>query len=263
MLIYMVRLRVPAARLSEALMDTDRPWSLPEVTLGQAERVAANAVRLSAGGSSADISWNEEDGGRGCRMVVRHDPKEALLPRQSPEESWREAWPFLVVRLKSFLEGVALLEVPPLGGPDGAEVTLSAHFPVSPERLFAALTDPKELDAWIADGAKVDLSPGGAYDYAWRQDGPAHVLAVDPNRTLETDWRFSTAKAEGRVTWTVGPEDGGARLTLVHHGFGARHGNWPRDAYIWGWADFLQALALYLAGAGPADAWRGPVAAAK
>ncbi len=260
-MIHTVYLRVPASRLAAALMDAERPWCLPGLPLGRAERTGENSARLSAGGSEALISWMDADGGRCCRMAVRHEPKTTVFRGQTPDASWGEAWALLSVRLKSFLEGVALIDVPELGAPQDTEVTLTAHFDAPPERIWSALTDPGELDAWIADGAQVDLSPGGVYDYNWTHDGPAHVLRIDAPRTLETDWRFGAVAAEGRVTWTVGPEDGGARITLVHHGFGFKRSDWPREGYVWGWADFLQALALYLAGAGPSDSWRGAAAA--
>lgn len=110
---------------------------------------------------------------------------------------------------------------------------------------------------WVAERADVALAPEGTYDGGWSGDGAHAASGVRCRAALVTNWHFPDGQ-ESRVEWTVGAEPGGARISLVHHGFGHPH-EWPRLGYFGGWADFLQALSLYFSGAGASDTWRGRV----
>jgi uncharacterized protein YndB with AHSA1/START domain len=130
-----------------------------------------------------------------------------------------------------------------------ATVTIAAP----PERIFRALTDPKELPRWWgADDLyrttshASDLRKGGA----WRSEGKGadgtpfavsgEYLDVDPPHRLvmtwQPDWDGGNVTT---VTYLLEPVEGGTKLTLRHDGFGARadscrsHANgWPR---VFGW----------------------------
>ena len=71
------------------------------------------------------------------------------------------------------------------------EVTL----PVEPERAWELITDPEELEGWLAD--EVELEP--------EEGGDVHVTFDDG----EQPW------GDSRVEWTLAPVDGGTRLVVV------------------------------------------------
>jgi uncharacterized protein YndB with AHSA1/START domain len=130
-----------------------------------------------------------------------------------------------------------------------ATVTIAA----SPERIFHALTDPRELPRWWgADDLyrttshSADLRTGGA----WRSEGKGadgkpfavggEYLEIEPPHRLVMTWKPEWDGGNvTTVTYLLEPVEGGTRLTLRHDGFGARaescrsHGNgWPR---VFGW----------------------------
>jgi len=125
---------------------------------------------------------------------------------------------------------------------DSGTINVVADIAVSPDRLFRALTDPRELPKWW--GAKgvyqtekweVDLRPGGKWiSYIAAPEGsemsdprtpePQSVggeyITVDPPRVLEFTWspswdgfKVTTVRCEIEPTAT------GSRLTLTHSGF--------------------------------------------
>lgn len=118
---------------------------------------------------------------------------------------------------------------------DADVVRTNVDIAAAPERVFRALTDPRELPAWwgseedyrTRDWA-VDLRPGGA----WRattvhRDGREGTLdgefrVVERPRVLETSWRASWDDEPSTVRYELDPRevDGvpGTRLTVIHTG---------------------------------------------
>jgi uncharacterized protein YndB with AHSA1/START domain len=84
-----------------------------------------------------------------------------------------------------------------------------------PENVWAALTDPAELDQWAPFTAATDLGKTGdttltMVDGDERQDMPATVLRAEPPVLLEYTW------GDDRLRWTLEPFHRGTRLTLRH-----------------------------------------------
>ena len=103
-----------------------------------------------------------------------------------------------------------------------------------PERVFQALTDPRQLMHWWGQkgmyhhtGWRADVRPGGQ----WRSDGvsdvdgsPYHVSGeyaeVDPPRLLSFTWTASwMSSSTTLVRWELEPVDGGTLVRLRHSGF--------------------------------------------
>ncbi len=85
----------------------------------------------------------------------------------------------------------------------------------APAMVWAALTEPEQLDEWAPFVADRDLGePGDAtltmVDGDIRQDLPATVIRVEPPRLLEYTW------GDDRLRWELEPIPGGTRLTLRH-----------------------------------------------
>ena len=137
-----------------------------------------------------------------------------------------------------------------------AEVEIAAP----PDRVFQALTDPRQLAAWWGsfetyrthDWA-VDARPGGQWsthttDAAGRE-GTLHgeYRLVDPPRRLEYTWRASwDDHALTTVRFDLEPAEvggvSGTRVTVTHSGFGGAAGGVPGGVTA-------------LAGAPYADGW--------
>jgi len=87
----------------------------------------------------------------------------------------------------------------------------------SPERVWQALTEPKELSGWLADA---DLEPavGGRVELRWLNTDEhgnsavarGTVTAFDPPRLLELD-----TDIHGRLRWELSPDGDGCVLVLV------------------------------------------------
>ncbi|MBU2664385.1 SRPBCC family protein [Actinoplanes bogorensis] len=84
-----------------------------------------------------------------------------------------------------------------------------------PPVVWAALTDPAELDQWAPFRAPRDLGETGPLtltmvDGDTEEETPAHVRVVEPPTLLEYSW------GQDRLRWELEPHGGGTRLTLRH-----------------------------------------------
>ena len=131
------------------------------------------------------------------------------------------------------------------------------------ERVWAAITDPEQLEGWLAR-ATIDLRPGGEVVLRWlNTDDEGNeaiyhgvVTELDAPRVLELD-----GDIHGRVRWELQPDGDGATILrftnetpapdddiagmvrsgwhfhldaledLLHHGTRVDWPHWPRDRW--------------------------------
>ena len=104
--------------------------------------------------------------------------------------------------------------------------------PAGREEVWAALTDPRQLEEWFANDVELDLRPGGGARFSWGngESRTATVTEVQPIERLAFDW-----EGEGGVEFTLEDDVDGTRLTVVE------------TSPAWTTALALQASALALA----------------
>jgi uncharacterized protein YndB with AHSA1/START domain len=136
---------------------------------------------------------------------------------------------------------------------DEGTVLASVEIAAPPERVFDALTDPKQLVAWWGspdtyqtEEWAADVRVGGRWRARGRSaDGKPYTvegefLEVDPPRKLVHTWIYDWDGGRSTtVAYRLEPIDGGTRVRLRHWGFGDRieacrqHGQgWER---VLGW----------------------------
>ena len=131
--------------------------------------------------------------------------------------------------------------------------------PVSPERVWRALTDPAEIERWFDCKTEIDLRPGGALRFTWGDEvARGRVEIVEPPHRFAYRWhpgsdqRLEVPFDELPLTlveFTLDEAPGGTRLTLVESGFAAM----PAEVYERvfrensdGWTEELDNLGGYL-----------------
>ncbi len=84
--------------------------------------------------------------------------------------------------------------------------------PATREQVWAALTDPAELERWFANDVELDLRPGGAARFCWDNGEcrEAVVTEVEPGERLAFEWAD-----EGEVEFTLDEDADGTRLVVV------------------------------------------------
>ncbi|HTN25845.1 MAG TPA: SRPBCC domain-containing protein [Solirubrobacteraceae bacterium] len=100
-----------------------------------------------------------------------------------------------------------------MSDPGTCELRLTRRYDATPAEVWAALTEPGSIGRWLAPAVSVELAPGGAFVLANGVD--ARVLAVEPGRVLELDWRHG-AEDRSVVRVELRADGGGTTLTLEH-----------------------------------------------
>lgn len=114
---------------------------------------------------------------------------------------------------------------PGLVEPDDAKARLTfrrwLRHPV--EVVWAAITDPKQLEAWSLATVHREDRPGGklSMEHPNGVHATGRVLEWDPPRTYEYEWNLAPAPSypEGEasvVRWELSPRDGGTLLVMTH-----------------------------------------------
>ena len=104
--------------------------------------------------------------------------------------------------------------------------------PAARDEVWAALTDPRQLEEWFANDVELDLRPGGEARFSWGngESRTAIVTEVEPEERLAFEW-----DEEGEVEFTLEPVPEGTRLVVVE------------SAPEWSMAFELRALACAIA----------------
>jgi uncharacterized protein YndB with AHSA1/START domain len=90
--------------------------------------------------------------------------------------------------------------------------------PVTPDRLWEALTEPDALAGWFGAEVEWDLTPGGRARFVGAHDGDRHgrVDDVAPGRHLRFRWwPDDDEEAVSEVSYRLDPEEMGTRLTVT------------------------------------------------
>jgi uncharacterized protein YndB with AHSA1/START domain len=117
----------------------------------------------------------------------------------------------------------------------------------SPERLWAAITDPGFVSRWWDRGAaRIDLRVGGEYyvDFADGSTLDGTIVRLEPGRLLAYVWGMSV------IEWTIEPDGEGSRYTFVDHGNRPppEDADWTSEGVASGYHEGLDGLEALLDG---------------
>lgn len=148
------------------------------------------------------------------------------------------------------------------------QLRLQRTYPVAPEKVWRAWTDPQALSAWFGPGdmesvtqAELDVRPGGRYRIRFQTpDGEQHEVGgtyevVEPLRRLVFSWAWhTTPERVSRVTVRLEPVPGGTELDFVHEQF---FDEAARTSHARGWSATFAKLDRWInSGSGRADSGR-------
>ena len=108
------------------------------------------------------------------------------------------------------------------------------HIAAPIEQVWAALTDPKAISAWMGGPVKVTLRTGGKYAFFNGETTGKFVEIRKPN-TLEYTWRQASWEKDWKdsaVRWELNAKGRSTYLRLVHGGFPNKE---ERDSHAEGW----------------------------
>jgi len=152
----------------------------------------------------------------------------------------------------------------PVPNPDQDAIIAEIEIAAPPERVFQALTDPKQLLRWWSDEAcraglwEFEARRGGRWRFKTAHSGKAingvtdfeasgEILEFDPPRLMAYTWiaNWHDDRAQRTVVrWELTPSGGGTKVKVTHSGLA----NLPiaRKDYSGGWPGVVEKLKKFV-----------------
>ncbi|GHN00975.1 hypothetical protein WSM22_24640 [Cytophagales bacterium WSM2-2] len=121
-------------------------------------------------------------------------------------------------------------------------------YPLRPEDVWEALTDPKEISAWLMPTTEFVATVGVKFMLQAKPMGKwdgkiyGEILIADKPRVLSYTWKGDQMKSNTILTWTLVPQDSGTLLKLEHTGFEGFSDVVLGLFHAMGWGKFLRQL---------------------
>jgi len=130
----------------------------------------------------------------------------------------------------------------------------SVTIKASPEMVFKAITDARELARWFPSTAESDPRPGGAFKYTFKNENAQHdhvregrYLEVVPTKMVRYPWHMSPGDTPTTVEFTLASAGKETTLSLIHSGWGmGSELDNTVEMHVKGWGFFLQNLKSYV-----------------
>jgi uncharacterized protein YndB with AHSA1/START domain len=153
---------------------------------------------------------------------VRQSASEAAEDKWYPLEDF---WFLVLENLRRYLDGKSADARVDFTQPMTGDIRHETQVDASAARVFAVLTDPAEVERWIATKATLEPKIGGKYDLGWGGEGEK-IIELTPNEKLsiimpEHPQHGNPNRTHTTMTWTLESSDGKTRLTFTHSGFAA------------------------------------------
>jgi len=148
--------------------------------------------------------------------------------------------------------------------PDQDALITEIHIAAPPERVFQAISDPREQRIWWdnkdcrLESFEMDARRGGSWQFSTSQtsmningisqfDCTGEIVEFDPPRVLAYTWIANWHDVKSRKTvvrWELSPMDGGTLVTVTHSGLAQE--DVARKDYQGGWPGVVEQLKVYI-----------------
>ncbi|MFM2230215.1 MAG: hypothetical protein RL607_1473 [Bacteroidota bacterium] len=128
-------------------------------------------------------------------------------------------------------------------------IRVSEFYSVSPEMIWQALTEVKQMKFWYFNVVEFRPEVGFTYEFYGGKDENTHylhrctLLEVIPNKKLKFSWVYVGFKGYSEVTFELFPSDRGTLLQLTHEGvasFEQENKNFDCSEFESGWNYLLK-----------------------
>ena len=190
----------------------------------------------------------------GTLLTLRHAADNEGSSEQGIGEDF---WFLSLENLRRYLDGKPSEARVDFSAPMRGHIQHETEIDAPPERVWDVVTNPDEMNRWIATEAKVNLEKDGEYNLGWTQDGidygASKIIDIVPGQKLAYELPPFPGHNPTVVTWEMKENNGKTWLTFTHSGFDAEQD--VSDLHT-GWLNFVnwvRSVAEYGA------AWHAPV----
>jgi uncharacterized protein YndB with AHSA1/START domain len=217
------------------------------------------AYRWQVAGDGTRVTYRLHPHANGTILTLRHGPD----GEQAEEPGgFEDFWFLSLENLRRYLDGKASDARVDYTNPMRGDIRHETEVDAPAARVFEVLTNPDELNRWIATNAKVQPEKDGEYNLGWMYEGTdfgaSKIIDIQPNQQIVLDLGPDPTSGKPTVVSWVMRENGGKTwLTFTHSGFDADQ---DVGSIYTGWRNFVnwvRSVAEYGA------AWQPPISVLK
>jgi uncharacterized protein YndB with AHSA1/START domain len=212
-------------------------------------------------GDDTRVTFKLIPDGAGTILIMRHAqaPEGMVAETRNGEEDF---WFLSLENLRRYTDGKPSEARIDYSNPMRGDIRYETEIDAPASRVFKVLTDPDEMNRWIATDAKVSLEKGGDYNFGWMYEGndtgASKIIDLIPDRRISA---YIANDGMGNpptvIMWELEENNGKTRVVFTHSGF-------ADDADVsgvyGGWRSFLnwvRSIAEYGA------SWQPPISMVK
>ncbi len=211
--------------------------------------------RWRAGEYDTRVTFRLHPHNKGTLLTLRHVPDGGVGSETGVAEDF---WFLSLENLRRYLDGKASDARIDFTNAMRGDIHHETEIDAPAHRVWQVLTDPDELNRWIATQADVHLEKDGLYSLGWIQDGTDYsatkIVDIVPDQKLALENPPGMSENPTVVTWEMKENNGKTWLTFTHSGFEADQ---DVSGLYTGWRNFVnwvRSVADYGA------AWYPPIA---
>lgn len=169
-------------------------------------------------------------------LTVRHTDKPDA-PAATKDYYLEDFWFFALENLRRYLDGKPSDQRTDFTNPMKGDIQHQITIDAPASRVFEVLTDPQEVNRWIATNAAITPEVDGDYDLGWGVPA-AKIVELEPNKKLSHVHQYPGPNGmhDMVITWTLEESSGKTRLTFVQSGFDSDEDN---SGLYTGWNMFI------------------------
>lgn len=127
-------------------------------------------------------------------------------------------------------------------------VVIEKNYPVSPDKVWDAITDKDQMREWYFELDEFRAEPGFKFNfYGKGKEGETYlhlceVTEVVPGQKLTYSWRYDGFEGISFVTFELFAEGNGTKLRLTHLGLESFPGKsaFAKENFVEGWTYLLK-----------------------
>lgn len=208
-------------------------------------------------GDDTRVTFTLIPDGKGTILLMRHAQAPDGVVAEAPNGS-EDFWFLALENLRRYTDGKPSEARIDYSNPMRGNIRHETEIDAPASRVFDVLTNPDEINRWIATDAKVSLELGGEYNYGWLYEGTdvgaAKIIDLIPDRRISAQTPdFGEEYPPSVITWELEENNGKTRVIFTHSGFADDKDN---SGIYSGWRSFLNwvcSIAEYGA------AWQPPI----
>ena len=180
------------------------------------------SYRWRVGDHETQVTFRLHPHQQGTLLTLRHTADGEGSSEQGVAEDF---WFLSLENLRRYLDGKACDAHIDITNPMRGDYHHETEIDASAHRVWQVITDPNELNRWIASDAHVQLEKGGQYSFGWIQDGndfsATKIIEIVPDQKLALEDPPGMFPYATVVTWEMKENNGKTRLTFTQSGFEA------------------------------------------